>query len=206
MTGVTCSMATADLATRAAGAGGRTVRPTARPGPAAWVAARRPRRRGVRPRGAVVLPPTSAPRSASSDRAARPRPRAIPLGVVIPTFLWLDRFEAEPTRYLARGLPLGRARRRARRGRLQHRRQHRLPGGHRPPTTRCSRPRSSRRPLVEEACKGLLVLLVWWFRRREFDGIIDGMVYAGRRRRRLRLHREHPVPRRWPTPRAAARR
>src|SRR5690349_1479149 len=25
---------------------------------------------------------------------------AIPLGVVIPTFLWLDRFEAEPTRYL----------------------------------------------------------------------------------------------------------
>ncbi len=32
---------------------------------------------------------------------------------------------------------------------------------------------------MEEACKGLLVLLMWWFRRREFDGIIDGMVYAG---------------------------
>ena len=25
---------------------------------------------------------------------------AIPLGIVVPTFLWLDRFEAEPTRYL----------------------------------------------------------------------------------------------------------
>jgi RsiW-degrading membrane proteinase PrsW (M82 family) len=34
-------------------------------------------------------------------------------------------------------------------------------------------------PLVEEACKGLLILLVWWVRRREFDGIIDGMVYGG---------------------------
>jgi hypothetical protein len=34
-------------------------------------------------------------------------------------------------------------------------------------------------PLVEEACKGLLVLLVWRLRGREFDGIVDGMVYAG---------------------------
>ena len=25
---------------------------------------------------------------------------ALPLGIVVPTFLWLDRFEAEPTKYL----------------------------------------------------------------------------------------------------------
>ena len=34
-------------------------------------------------------------------------------------------------------------------------------------------------PFVEEAAKGALVLLVWWLVRREFDGITDGMVYAG---------------------------
>ena len=50
-------------------------------------------------------------------------------------------------------------------------------------------------PVVEEALKGVFVLLVWWFLRREFDGVTDGMVYAGVMRGRLRLHREHPVPR-----------
>jgi RsiW-degrading membrane proteinase PrsW (M82 family) len=34
-------------------------------------------------------------------------------------------------------------------------------------------------PVVEESTKGVFVLLVWWVRRREFDGITDGMVYAG---------------------------
>ncbi|MTD57914.1 PrsW family intramembrane metalloprotease [Amycolatopsis pithecellobii] len=34
-------------------------------------------------------------------------------------------------------------------------------------------------PLVEEAAKGTFVLLVWWRRREEFDGVIDGIVYAG---------------------------
>ena len=45
-------------------------------------------------------------------------------------------------------------------------------------TTRCS-PRPCSRLRWWRRRKGLLVLLVWWFRRREFDGIIDGMVYAG---------------------------
>lgn len=34
-------------------------------------------------------------------------------------------------------------------------------------------------PWVEEAAKGLAVLLVLWFRRSEFDGIVDGIVLAG---------------------------
>jgi RsiW-degrading membrane proteinase PrsW (M82 family) len=34
-------------------------------------------------------------------------------------------------------------------------------------------------PLVEEAAKGVFVLIVLWRRRQEFDGIVDGIVYAG---------------------------
>ena len=34
-------------------------------------------------------------------------------------------------------------------------------------------------PVTEETLKGLGVLLIYLFRRREFDGIIDGIVYAG---------------------------
>ena len=48
---------------------------------------------------------------------------AVPLGIVIPTFLWLDRFEAEPTRYLVAAFLWGALVAAARRGGLQHRRQ-----------------------------------------------------------------------------------
>jgi len=34
-------------------------------------------------------------------------------------------------------------------------------------------------PLVEEGMKGALLLGLLWWRRREFDGVIDGIVYAG---------------------------
>lgn len=34
-------------------------------------------------------------------------------------------------------------------------------------------------PVVEEFFKGLFVLLVFWRRRGEFDGVVDGIVYAG---------------------------
>jgi RsiW-degrading membrane proteinase PrsW (M82 family) len=33
-------------------------------------------------------------------------------------------------------------------------------------------------PLVEEAFKGMLVLGMLWFMRREFDGVVDGVIYA----------------------------
>lgn len=34
-------------------------------------------------------------------------------------------------------------------------------------------------PVIEELFKGLFVLLVFWRRRGEFDGVVDGIVYAG---------------------------
>lgn len=34
-------------------------------------------------------------------------------------------------------------------------------------------------PIVEESLKGLAVLIIYWVARREFDSILDGIVYAG---------------------------
>lgn len=34
-------------------------------------------------------------------------------------------------------------------------------------------------PIIEESCKGAALLLLFLFRRRELDGIVDGIVYAG---------------------------
>ena len=83
----------------------------------------------------------------------------IPLGIVVPTFMWLDRFEAEPTRYLIGAFLWGAlvaavlAVEPARYVDFQR--------------------------VVEESLKGVFVLIVWWFMRREFDGVVDGIVYAG---------------------------
>ena len=102
----------------------------------------------------------------------------IPLGIVVPTFMWLDRFESEPTRYLvlaflwgaliavliAMGLNTA--------GQL-------VLWGTIPADESLALTAVFVAPVVEEAAKGLLVLLVWRFAKREFDGITDGMVYAG---------------------------
>ena len=48
-------------------------------------------------------------------------------------------------------------------------------------------------PLVEEGLKGAFLVGLLLFRRREFDGIIDGIVYAGIVGGGLRVHREHPL-------------
>ncbi|MFL6150811.1 MAG: PrsW family intramembrane metalloprotease [Ornithinibacter sp.] len=102
----------------------------------------------------------------------------VPLGIVIPTFLWLDRFESEPTRYLVLAFLWGALVAAVvaavfntgaiavleaaadRQGAMQT-------------------AAVLVAPFVEEAAKGALVLLVWWVLRREFDGVTDGMVYAG---------------------------
>ena len=49
-------------------------------------------------------------------------------------------------------------------------------------------------PVTEEAAKGLFIVLLLVYRRHEVDGILDGLVYAGHGRDRLRVHREHPLP------------
>jgi protease PrsW len=104
---------------------------------------------------------------------------AIPLGVVIPTFLWLDRFEAEPLRYLVVAFLWGAlvAALVAAIFNTGANIAFQAATGRTDEAMLVTAVVSA--PLVEEACKGLLVLLIWRVRRREFDGIIDGMVYAG---------------------------
>jgi RsiW-degrading membrane proteinase PrsW (M82 family) len=103
---------------------------------------------------------------------------AIPLGIVIPTFLWLDRFEAEPWRYLLVAFLWGALIAALLAGVFNT-------GAHLVFSTATGTEAAAlftavfTAPVVEEAVKGLLVLLVWRLRRREFDGITDGMVYAG---------------------------
>lgn len=102
----------------------------------------------------------------------------IPVGIVVPTFMWLDRFEAEPTRYLVLAFLWGAlvaallaaiANTSVMAVLTEVASQADVL-----PTTAVLVA-----PVVEESLKGLLVLLVWWFMRREFDGVVDGIVYAG---------------------------
>lgn len=103
---------------------------------------------------------------------------ALPLGVVLPAFLWLDRFEAEPRRYLlaaflwgalvAAGVALV-----FNTGAMLVFREVA------DPTSALLTTAVLVAPPVEESLKGLFVVLVWRLRRQEFDGITDGIVYAG---------------------------
>jgi RsiW-degrading membrane proteinase PrsW (M82 family) len=102
----------------------------------------------------------------------------VPLGIVIPTFLWLDRFESEPTRYLVVAFLWGAL--------VATLVAALFTTGALAVLEVASDPDAALTtaavvvaPVVEEALKGVFVLLVWWFLRREFDGVTDGMVYAG---------------------------
>jgi RsiW-degrading membrane proteinase PrsW (M82 family) len=101
----------------------------------------------------------------------------IPLFIIVPTFLWLDRYEAEPARYIAFAFLWGAL--------------VAVVGAFFVNTfglrllveARWTDPLQTGAvylaPVTEETLKGLGVLLIYRFRRREFDGIIDGIVYAG---------------------------
>lgn len=99
----------------------------------------------------------------------------LPVFPVVAAYLWLDRYEAEPARLLAFAFAWGAFVAtfisvvlntsstqliRAAGG---------APGAEAVLVA----------PVVEESTKGLAVLLLFWFRRREFDGVVDGIVYAG---------------------------
>ena len=103
---------------------------------------------------------------------------AIPLTIVIPTFVWLDRYEAEPTKYLVAAFLWG-ALIAALLAGLLNTSAHVVFSTATDPEQTALATAVFSAPLVEEAAKGLLVVLVWRLRRREFDGITDGMVYAG---------------------------
>jgi len=102
---------------------------------------------------------------------------ALPLLVVVPTFLWLDRYEAEPTRMLILAFAWGAVCAPA--GALFLNTgiaiAMRLAGAEDPDLETAV----FGAPFVEEGLKGLGVLLIVLLRRREFDGVVDGIVYAG---------------------------
>jgi protease PrsW len=104
---------------------------------------------------------------------------AIPVGIVVPSFLWLDRFEAEPNRYLVVAFLWGALVAALAAGLFNTGANIAFQAATGRVDDAMLATAVFSAPLVEETCKGLLVLLVWWLRRREFDGIIDGMVYAG---------------------------
>lgn len=102
----------------------------------------------------------------------------VPLGIVIPTFLWLDRFESEPTRYLVAAFLWG-ALVAAVIAAVLNTSAIAVLAEVSDPDAALATTAVLVAPVVEEAAKGAFVLLAWLFLRREFDGIIDGMVYAG---------------------------
>jgi len=100
----------------------------------------------------------------------------LPLGVVFPAFLWLDRFEAEPKRMLLFTFAWGALVAAA--GALVINTTSVLvlrtivPDGLTVGTVVVA-------PIVEESLKGLAVLIIAIWRRAQFDGIVDGIVYGG---------------------------
>jgi len=99
----------------------------------------------------------------------------VPVVPVMAAFLWLDRYEAEPPSLLAFAFAWGAGV--ATFGALVVNTASveaiKAAGGD--PTTAAL----VVAPVVEETLKGLAILLIFLVRRREFDGIIDGIVYAG---------------------------
>ncbi|HQH08562.1 MAG TPA: PrsW family intramembrane metalloprotease [Phycicoccus sp.] len=102
----------------------------------------------------------------------------LPLMIVIPTFLWLDRFEAEPKRYLAAAFLWGALVAAIVAATINTSAMAVLAASTSPSGAELMTAVVVA-PFVEEAAKGAFVLIMWWFIRREFDGVIDGMVYAG---------------------------
>jgi len=99
----------------------------------------------------------------------------VPVLVVVPALLWLDRFEAEPTSLLLFTFAWGAvvATFVALVVNTYSTVLLRDAGGDISTTAVLVA------PWVEETAKGSVVLLVLLLRRREFDGVVDGIVYAG---------------------------
>ncbi|HEX2706253.1 MAG TPA: PrsW family intramembrane metalloprotease [Candidatus Lustribacter sp.] len=102
---------------------------------------------------------------------------ALPLAAVIPVFLWLDRYEAEPRRLKLFAFGWGALVAPAvaivlNTGSTQLLRASGVDDAQTLGAVFFA-------PVTEETTKGLAVLLVFWFARREVDGVIDGLVYAG---------------------------
>ncbi len=97
---------------------------------------------------------------------------ALPVGPVVATYLWLDRYEPEPIGVLALAFAWGAIAATAIASLLEAADRVAL-------KTSTALSSVVVAPVVEEAGKGLFIFLLLWFRRREIDGILDGLVYAG---------------------------
>jgi len=100
---------------------------------------------------------------------------AVPTFPVIATFLWLDRYEAEPAHLLAFAFAWGAGVATFAALVINTASVSAITAAGGDPTATAV----FVAPLVEEFFKGLAVLLILLVRRREFDGIVDGIVYAG---------------------------
>lgn len=96
----------------------------------------------------------------------------LPVGPLIACYLWLDRYEPEPKTLLSLGLVWGAFVATLLALLLQG------VGGF---VAGWSNEFSLAvvAPVTEEATKGLFLVLLWLWRRQEFDGVLDGIVYAG---------------------------
>ncbi|MEZ5160528.1 MAG: PrsW family intramembrane metalloprotease [Marmoricola sp.] len=97
---------------------------------------------------------------------------ALPVGPLLWCFLWLDRYEPEPRHLLAMALGWGAFVATSGALILQL-----IDQGVFAPSELIAA--SVVAPVTEEAAKGAFLLLLFWFRRHELDGVLDGIVYAG---------------------------
>ncbi|AKU19092.1 membrane protein [Luteipulveratus mongoliensis] len=97
------------------------------------------------------------------------------VGIVVPVFLWVDRFEAEPVGMLLFAFLWGACVATLGAAFLNDIGGYLLGAGDEGNSVVAV----GVAPVVEECLKGLAPLLLLVFRRREIDGILDGMVYAG---------------------------
>lgn len=102
----------------------------------------------------------------------------VPVAVVVPALLWVDRWEPEPAKLLLLAFAWGACFATITALLINNTAEAvgdlLLGSGN---GSKFSAVVSA--PLVEEAAKGAFVLLVLWRRAGEFDGVIDGIVYAG---------------------------
>lgn len=101
---------------------------------------------------------------------------ALALGIVIPCFLWVDRLEAEPARLLWFAFLWGALISTLGALVLNELGVAFFAGLQVDPLVVTAVVGA---PLAEETMKGLGVLLIFWRARREFNGVTDGIVYAG---------------------------
>jgi RsiW-degrading membrane proteinase PrsW (M82 family) len=97
---------------------------------------------------------------------------AIPVGPLIWSYLWLDRYEPEPRSLLLLGLGWGAFVATSAALFLQAFDAFALGSSEATQSVLVA-------PLTEEAAKGLFIVLLLVYRRAELDGILDGIVYAG---------------------------